>query len=72
MYNNTGRSVFAAILFHAMINICRAAFPADGAHNPLVDYPEVHYSILAIAGLIIVLLWDWETLTRFRYARSAA
>ncbi len=39
LYNNTGRSVFAAIFFHAMINVCRAAFPTDGTHNPLVDYP---------------------------------
>lgn len=72
LYNNTGKSVFAVILFHAMTNICRAAFPTDQTHNPLVDYPGVHYSILAIAAVIVIFLWDWETLTRYRYARSAA
>lgn len=60
------------LFFHAMINISRAVFPTDGAHNSLVGYTEVHYSILVISGLIVAILWDWETLTWFRYARSAA
>jgi membrane protease YdiL (CAAX protease family) len=57
LYNNTGRSVFAVILFHAMTNVCRAAFPTDQTHNPLVDYPGVHYSILAIAAVVVTFLW---------------
>lgn len=68
LYNNTGKSVFSVILFHAIHNVCRAAFPADKAHNPLVDYPDVHYSVFAIVAVIVAFLWGPETLSRFRYA----
>lgn len=72
LYNNTGRSVFAAILFHTMANIGRTSFPIDQTHNPLVDYPGVHYSIIAVAAVIVAFLWGSGTLARYRFARSAA
>lgn len=68
IYTNTGKSVFACILFHTLLNIGRPLFPADSAHNPLVDYPAIHYSILAIAAGIVVFLWDSKTLTQYRYS----
>jgi hypothetical protein len=70
LYNNTGRSVFAAILFHAISNLGRAVFPTDLTHNPLIDYPGVHYSIIAISAVIVTFLWGSKTLTQFRYTRS--
>lgn len=72
LYNNTGKSLFAVIFFHAMANVGRVAFPADKTHNPLVDYPGVHYSILAAAALIVAILWGPKTLARYMYARSKA
>ncbi len=72
LYNNTGKSVFAVILLHAIHNVCRAVFPADQTHNPLVDHPGVYYSILAIAAVIVTFLWGPKTLALFRYARRAA
>lgn len=68
LYNNTGKSVFAVILFHAIHNVCRVVFPADQTHKPLVDYPDIHYSILAIAAVIVTFLWGRNTLIRYRYA----
>lgn len=68
LYNNTGRSLFACILFHTMYNVGRPLFPKDEMHNPLVDYPDVHYSIIAIAAVIVVFLWGSKTLSKFRYA----
>jgi uncharacterized protein len=68
IYNKTGRSLFACILFHTMLNLGRPLFPADSTHNPLVDYPAIHYSVLAIAAGIVVFLWGTKTLTRYRYA----
>jgi uncharacterized protein len=68
IYNNTGRSVFACILFHTMLNLGRPLFPANSTHNPLVDYPAIHYSVLAIAGIVVAFLWGSKTLTRYRYA----
>ncbi len=68
IYNNTGKSLFACILFHTMLNLGRPLFPKDEMHNPLVDYPEIHYSLIAIVAVIVVILWGSKTLTRFRYA----
>lgn len=68
LYNNTGKSVFAVILFHAMHNICRVAFPTDQTHKPLVDHEDVYYSILAITAAIVTFLWGRKTLARYRYA----
>lgn len=68
IYNNTQKSVFACILFHTLLNLGRPLFPADSSHNPLVDYPAIHYSVLAVAAGIIVFLWGSKTLARYRYA----
>lgn len=57
LYNNTGGSVFACIVFHSMANIGRILFPKDQTYNPLVDYPDVHYALLAITAVIIIFLW---------------
>ncbi|AFY74411.1 CAAX amino terminal protease family [Synechococcus sp. PCC 7502] len=67
IYNNTGKSLFACILFHTLMNVGRILFPKDGIHNPLVNYPDIHYSIIAITAGIIVFLWGSKTLTRYRY-----
>jgi membrane protease YdiL (CAAX protease family) len=68
IYNNTGESLFACIIFHTMLNVGRPLFPRDGIHNPLVDYPQIHYSIIAIVAGIVVLLWGSKTLNRYKYA----
>ena len=68
IYTNTGRSVFAAILFHAVNNLSWALFPNYGSHyNPFVTF------LLTLPAVGLVLLgWDWQTLTRFRFARPTA
>ena len=68
IYNNTGKSLFACILFHTMLNVGRPLFPKDETHNPLVDYPDIHYSMIAITAVIVVFLWGSKTLARYRYA----
>ncbi len=62
IYNNTGESLFACILFHTLLNVGRPLFPRDIIHDPLVDYPEVHYSIIALTAGVIVFLWRSKTL----------
>lgn len=71
IYNNTGKSLFACILFHTMMNLGRPLFPKDESHNPLVDYPYVHYSIIAITAVIVIYLWGSKTLARFRFGFTA-
>jgi len=64
-YNNTGKSVFVAILFHTMINVSTFLFPNYGSHYD----PFVAFIITAVAAAIVAFLWGPETLARYRYAR---
>ena len=67
IYNNTQKSLFACILFHTLLNLGRFLFPKDNTHNPLVDYPAIHYSTIAVTAVIIAFLWDSKTLSRYKY-----
>ncbi|MGB8701798.1 MAG: CPBP family intramembrane glutamic endopeptidase [Thermosynechococcaceae cyanobacterium] len=71
IYNNTGKSLFACILFHTLLNVGRPLFPRDKIHNPLVDYPYIHYSIIAITAVIVIFLWGSKTLARYRYSQGS-
>ncbi|MDK2889627.1 MAG: protease family protein [Methanoculleus sp.] len=61
LYNNTGRSVFGMILFHAMINtgsVPDYGFPYE---------PVLVAAILTVAVAAVVFLWGPGTLARYRY-----
>jgi hypothetical protein len=64
IYNNTGRSLFAAIVFHATFNTSFAVYPNQGS---LWD-PAVAGVIMAFAAAIVTFLWGPKTLARYRYA----
>jgi len=67
IYNNTGKSLFAAIAFHAMTNISELImFPIYGSYYD----PIVAFFVLAGTALIIIFLWSPRTLARYRYAHS--
>jgi len=66
IYNNTGKSLFAAIAFHAMYNVATVLLPSYGWHYG----PAVGLAITSVAAVFITLLWGPETLARFRYARQ--
>ena len=68
LYNNTGKSVFACAIFHSIANMGAIFFPKDQTHNPLVDFPGLHYSTIALAALVVIFLWGAKTLARYRYA----
>jgi len=64
LYNNTGKSVFAVILFHAVVNLSFAIFPNYGSHwDPAVAGP-----ITAIAAAVVTFLWGSKTLARYKHA----
>jgi membrane protease YdiL (CAAX protease family) len=64
LYNNTGQSLFAAIVFHTMSNVSFAASPTYGPHwNPAVSG-----AITAIVAMIVTFLWGPKTLARYRYS----
>jgi len=64
LYNNTGRSVFAAALCHAMVNVSWQLFPNNGSHYD----PRITGLITAFAAVAITIIWGPRTLTRNRNA----
>jgi uncharacterized protein len=65
IYNNTGKSVFAATLFHAMMNVSWQLFPVDGSYFD----PRITGLILTVAAAIVIALWGPRTLARYGIAR---
>ena len=62
LYNNTGRSVFAATVFHAMCNVSWQSFPVHGSHWD----PRVTGLITALAAVFVTIVWGPRTLVRNR------
>lgn len=65
LYLNAGRSVFVAVVFHAMSNVAYYLFPNYGSHYD----PFYFFCILAPIVIAIVLMWG-PTLTRFGFRRA--
>lgn len=66
VYNNSGKSVFAAVLVHVADNVVVSLFPNYGSHyNPMINA----LISWAVVGMI-VLGWGSQTLARFRLSSS--
>lgn len=68
LYNNTGKSMFAVIIFHTMINVGEFSFPNYGSYYD----PALAGTITAAIAVIVTCLWGPKTLTRFRFGRPEA
>jgi membrane protease YdiL (CAAX protease family) len=64
IYSNTNVSLFACIAFHALYNTGRPLFPHDHTLNPLVDYPAIHYGVIAVIALLVASVWMSRKHTR--------
>lgn len=64
LYNNTGKSVLAAVLFHDMMNVSEFLFPNYGSHYD----PAITGTITVITAVIVTFLWGPKTLAQFRYS----
>lgn len=65
LFNNTGKSIFATILFHTVYNVCTITFT-----NFYTSTGHLITTILIIiAALVVTLLWDADTLTLFRFRK---
>lgn len=60
LYNNTGKSVFGAALFHAMANVSWQMFPNHGSHYD----PRITGIILVIVTVSVTIAWGPRTLAR--------
>jgi len=66
LYNNTGKSVIAVVLFHAIGNTGRSIFPG-GRSSFETGNAVVGYSLVVITAVVVTFLWGKDTLTRFRH-----
>jgi RimJ/RimL family protein N-acetyltransferase/membrane protease YdiL (CAAX protease family) len=64
IHNGTGRSLFAAVLFHATDNVSVSLFPNDGSHYD----PAVTGAFTAAVAAIVTFLWGARTLATYRFA----
>ncbi len=60
LYNNTGKSVFAATLYHAISNASWQLFPSHGSQWD----PRITGLIVAFAAAIVTVVWGSRTLAR--------
>jgi uncharacterized protein len=60
LYNNTGKSVFAVTLFHAMSNLSWQLFPNHGSHFD----PRLTGLIMAFTAAAVAAVWGPRTLVR--------
>jgi uncharacterized protein len=62
IFNNTGKSVFGAAVFHAMLNLCWLLFPEE--------YLDPRFIGLAMSGVAtcVVIVWGPQTLSKNRFA----
>ena len=65
LYNNTGRSVFAAAMFHTMLNVSTFLFPVNGSFYD----PRLTALIVTPVAVIVTLVWGAGTLAQYRFAR---
>lgn len=66
IFNNTGKSVFAAILFHAVDNTALVTFPEIKAITPWGSIMLCGFVL--IAALAVTLLWGSQSLAQYRFA----
>lgn len=60
LYNNTGKSVFAAALFHTTINVTWQLFPIQGSFFD----PRITGAITAFVAAVVIIVWGPRTLVR--------
>ncbi len=65
IFNNTGKSVFAIILFHTMINLSPYLIPNNGVNFE----PIVLVISLLFLTILISYLWGTKTFANYRFKR---
>ena len=65
IFNNTGKSVFAIILFHAADNVALVTLPEIQSLSPWG--PVVHSGLVVLAAGVVTWAWGPGTLARFRF-----
>jgi uncharacterized protein len=61
IYNNTGRSILQASVFHAMGNVVWQLFPIHGSYFD----PRVNTVMIVLAAVVVVVVWSPQTLAGY-------
>jgi len=61
LFNNTGKSVFVAILFHTIYNVTISYLPVNQIISSL---------FLLVTAIIVIFLWGPETMANFRWKKD--
>jgi membrane protease YdiL (CAAX protease family) len=64
IFNNTAKSIFAVILFHAIYNVCTMVCPVYGSSLG----PGLIAVIILITILLVIYLWEADTLAHFKFS----
>ena len=71
IYNNTGRSIFAVVMLHALFNSVWFLFPRNenwvGLARPVFYNPTGLAVITIVLVIVITFLWGPKTLAQYRY-----
>ena len=68
IYVNSGRSVFAATLFHAAGNTLMITLPDTSTTGALG--PAISCGLVLSAAIVVTLLWGPKTLARYRFGNQ--
>ena len=60
LYNNTGKSVFVAAIYHTMMNLTWQLFPVNGSFYD----PRLTGLIVALVAILVTVVWGPRTLVR--------
>jgi len=68
LYNNTGKSIFAASLFHATSNLSWQIFPIHGSYYD----PRITGLVMMLVAVVVTVTWGPRTLDRRSFRSSTA
>ncbi len=63
LFNNTGKSVFAMVLFHTMINLSPFLIPNNGSNYD----PFIFAILLMLTVAIVIYFWGSKTFAQYRF-----
>lgn len=66
LYNNTGRSILPASIFHAMGNVVWQLFPTHGSYFN----PRVNTVTMVLAAVVVIAVWSPRMLAPYKRRRS--
>jgi membrane protease YdiL (CAAX protease family) len=70
IYSNAGKSIFAAILFHAALNAAMATRPEVNVIGPLGA--AIYCGFVLLAAAVVTWLWGPRTLARYRFSNRSS